>query len=82
MIEEGFDEDNCIEALSDGRILEIYPEEKRCLVLGMFHFTPTTTSPLHIVCDYSQPERVDIVTAYIPQRSYWETPTRRRRIKK
>ncbi|MBI3752554.1 MAG: hypothetical protein HY266_00705 [Deltaproteobacteria bacterium] len=31
MIEEGFDEDNLIEAIGDGEILEDYPNEKRCL---------------------------------------------------
>ena len=37
------------------------------------------SSPLHIVYDYSNDEVVDIVTAYIPQKPWWETPSRRGR---
>ena len=37
------------------------------------------SSPLHVVCDYSNDEVVDIVTAYIPPKPWWETPSRRGR---
>jgi hypothetical protein len=82
MIEEGFDERQMIEALNGRiRVLEEYPDEKRCLVLGRFRFSAGTTSPLHILCDLSNESAVDIVTAYIPQRPWWVTPTQRRRKK-
>jgi hypothetical protein len=82
MIEEGFDEKQLVEALS-GRIhvLEEYPDEGRFLVLGRFHFTPATTSALHTLCDLSDERVLDIVTAYIPQRPWWSTPTQRGRRK-
>jgi hypothetical protein len=82
MIEEGFDEGQLREALQ-GRIvvLEEYPDECRCLVLGRFHFTATTTSALHVLCDLSGEAVLDIVTAYIPQRPWWVSPTQRGRKK-
>lgn len=77
MLEEGFESNHCQEAALSGRVLEEYPEEKRCLILGYFHFTSGVTCPLHVVCDYSDPDKVDFVTAYIPQRPWWEAPDRR-----
>jgi hypothetical protein len=80
MIEEGFDENQLLEAVKGTlRIIEEYTEESRCLFLGYFHFTRTTTSPLHILCDLSKPNVMDVVTAYIPQRPWWNSPTRRGR---
>ena len=78
MIEEGFDENHLLEAVRGKlRVVEEYSEESRYLVLGYFHFTPKTRSPLHLVCDLSNPDVVDIVTAYIPQRPWWINPTQR-----
>ena len=82
MIEEGFDEHQLVEALRGNiRVLEQYPEEHRFLLLGRFHFTPTTTSALHVLCDLSSESALDIVTAYVPQRPWWATPTQRGRKK-
>jgi hypothetical protein len=81
MIEEGFSETNILEAISkNGRIIENYPDDCRCLILGSFHFTKTATSPLHVVCDYSISNLVDILTAYIPQKPWWISPTKRGKI--
>jgi len=81
MIEEGFSEANIIEAVTGkSKILENYPDDCRCLIVGTFHFTETVTSPLHIVCDYSRSDSVDIVTAYIPQKPWWNSPTERSNI--
>lgn len=80
MIEEGFDENNVIAAIEDGKVLEDYFDDKRCLLLGYFNLFPKVKLPLHIVCDYSEKELVDIVTAYIPQKPWWETPTRRGKV--
>ena len=78
MIEEGFKEANIIEAITgSGKVIENYPDDYRCLISGSFHFTETTTSPLHVVCDYSISDLVDIVTAYIPQKPGWSSPTKR-----
>ncbi len=81
MIEEGFDENHLVEALTGKlQLLEEYEDEERCLVLGRFRFSSSTRSPLHVVCDVSHPEIVDIVTAYIPQRPWWISPTQREKL--
>jgi hypothetical protein len=81
MIEEGFSEEDIIKTLiGKSRILEDYQSEFRCLVSGYFKMSEKVRSPLHIVCDYSSDEVVDIVTAYIPQKPWWLTPTRRGRM--
>ncbi len=81
MVEEGFGEDDLIEALAvRSRVLEDYPDELRCLLLGYFKMSEKVRSPLHMVCDYSSDEVVDIVTAYIPQKPWWLTPTKRGRM--
>jgi hypothetical protein len=78
MIEEGFDENHLLEAVSGKlRVIEEYPDVSRYLVLGYFNFTPKARSPLHLVCDLSNPDILDVVTAYIPQRPWWMGPTQR-----
>ena len=81
MIEEGFDEENLVEALGgESRILEDYPHELRCLILGYFRVSEKVSQPLHVVCDYSDSNVLDIITAYIPQKPWWTTPSRRGRL--
>lgn len=81
MLSEGFDEDNIVEAIITGKILEHYTEEDRCLITGKFQISKQSRVPLHIVVDYwsetGEIEWVDIVTAYIPRKPFWETPNRR-----
>jgi hypothetical protein len=78
MVEEGFGERDMLDAVAGrSRILENYPDEGRCLLLGYFKMSEKIRSPLHLVCDYSNDSLVDIVTAYIPQKPWWVTPTRR-----
>ncbi len=79
MLEEGFDEGNIIEILTGRghKILEEYPEQQRCLILGSCPVGQKTRMHLHVVCDYSNEEVLDIVTAYIPQRPWWVTPSKR-----
>src|SRR5438067_261494 len=80
MIEEGFTEENLLDAITGkSKILEHYPDELRCLVFGSFLMSTKTRSPLHVICDYSNEEIVDIITAYIPQKPWWITPTKRGR---
>lgn len=82
MIEEGFDERQLVEALGGRiRVLEEYPDEKRYLVLGQLHFTPKASCALHILCDLSNENVMDVVTAYVPQRPWWVSPTQRGRKK-
>ena len=78
MIEEGFGEHDLVEAISENSaILETYSEESRCLIGGRFSVSKGVHSPLHVVCDYRMEGVVDFVTAYVPQRPWWITPTRR-----
>lgn len=81
MLEEGFTEANIVESITgNSKIIENYPDDSRCLILGNFHFTETTVSPLHVICDYSNVDLGDIVTAYIPQRPWWVSPAKRGKI--
>ncbi len=78
MTEEGFSEEQLLEALLGRcRILEHYPGESRCLITAYFRLSQKVHCPLHAVCDYSNDDVVDIVTAYIPQKPWWKTPTKR-----
>ena len=78
MIEEGFSESDLIAALiGKSKILELYADERRCLILGSFKIGEKVRSPLHLVCDYSHADVVDIVTAYIPKQPWWITPSQR-----
>jgi hypothetical protein len=78
MIEEGFSEKDVVCILvGDGRILESYAEDNRCLIYGHYTAENSGRLPLHIVCDYSNNKLIDVVTAYIPQKPWWITPTRR-----
>ena len=54
MIDEGFSESDIIAAILGGnRIIEMYDEDKRCLILGRFLCDDRIKSPIHVVCDYS-----------------------------
>jgi hypothetical protein len=81
MIEEGFSEGNVFDAIiGKSKIIENYSDELRCLIYGTFLFDNKARTPLHIVCDYSGREVVDIITAYVPQKPWWITPTKRGKI--
>jgi hypothetical protein len=72
MIEEGFREQDLIDAiLGRSRILEDYVDEDRCLVVGYFRLSEKVRCPLHIVCDCSNADVLDIVTAYVPEKPWW-----------
>lgn len=68
-----------IAILGESRIIEMYDEDKRCLILGHFLWDDRIKSSIHLVCDYSNRKLIDIVTAYIPQRPWWVSPTQRGR---
>jgi hypothetical protein len=78
MIEEGFTEKNVVCVLvEDGKIIEVYEEDNRCLIYGHYAMEGKASMPLHVVCDYSNNKLIDVVTAYIPQKPWWSSPTRR-----
>ena len=71
MFEEGFSHEDLIASLlAKMTVLEEYEAENRVLLLGYFH-AGGTLCPLHAVCEFSQPDHVDIITAYIPGRPHW-----------
>lgn len=50
-----------------GKIIENYPERKRCLIFCILNFD----IPLHVVVDYSWKDEIDIITTYIPDSAKW-----------
>ena len=82
MFKEGILERDIVEAvIGKCRMLERYDEVSRCLVLGYFQLSANVRAPLHLVFEYSRADAVDIVTAYIPQKPWWETPWQRGKTK-
>ncbi|RLC19192.1 MAG: hypothetical protein DRI57_07470 [Deltaproteobacteria bacterium] len=85
MLAEGFEEADIVETVGNGRIVEHYIEEDRCLIAGTFRISEKTEESLHIVADYWSESGdigwIDIVTAYIPRHPFWETPYKRGRKK-
>jgi len=85
MLAEGFSERCIVEAMENGKIIENYFAEDRCLIAGFFQISEKTRESLHVVDFWSesnQIEWVDIVTAYIPRRPFWQTPHIRGKRKK
>jgi len=77
MVEEDISMNEVLESLTDGQILENYPEHQRgscCLVYGATH----KGRPLHSVCTTSKPVSI-IITVYEPKLPKWLTPTQRSR---
>ena len=62
MFEEGFDTANVREVLAGKlTVLEEYEEDSRVLVAGEFRISQKTRCPLHVVCDFSTVDSVDVV---------------------
>lgn len=72
-LKEGFDRQHIVEAVLNGVIIEEYPDAQRVLVCGKVLLMSITVY-LHVICDYTDPEIVDFVTAYLPDESYWNNP--------
>ncbi len=64
---DGITFDDILYCINHGKIIEEYPERKRCLIFCMLIFD----IPLHVVVDYSWDAEFDIVTAYIPDSTKW-----------
>jgi len=76
MVEENITLDEVLQSISNGQILENYPEHKRgscCLVYGVSH----DGRPMHIVCTSGDPILI-IITVYEPKAPKWLSPTQRR----
>ena len=76
MVEEGITLGDVIEAISNGTVLEDYPQHRRgpcCLIVG----ETADRRPLHVVCTTDLPV-VIVITTYEPRPPKWVTPSRRR----
>ncbi len=78
-LKEGFERQQIVETILNGRIIEAYQEEQRVLICGSMTTAENVHLYLHIVCEYADPMYVEIVTAYIPNEFQWENPPYRRR---
>jgi hypothetical protein len=66
------------EALTEGDVIEDYPDDPRgasCLLLGH----TKQDKPLHIVCGKTNLRRLLLITVYIPQLPKWLDPRTRNR---
>ncbi|MBN1487241.1 MAG: DUF4258 domain-containing protein [Anaerolineae bacterium] len=78
---EGLRAKDILYAVFNGQIIEQYTYRDRVLILGPIR--GFNTLPLHVVCDYSSPDEIVIITVYIPNRIQWtEKPVRRRKTKR
>lgn len=64
---DGISVNDILYCIEYGKVIEEYPERKRCLIFSMLNFD----IPLHVVVDYSWEEEIDIITAYIPDSKLW-----------
>lgn len=79
-LKEGFGEQEIVDAVLSGRIIEEYPERQRALICGPIVILEYNISTyLHVVCEQNYPDQVEFVTAYIPDQREWENPPFRRR---
>lgn len=81
-LKEGFDRNHIIEAIFNGAIIEEYQDDRRVLICGRSTLTESVSIYLHIVCEYSDPIFVELITAYIPDENHWERPAFLRRKRK
>ena len=64
---DGISVADMLHVIQTGKIIERYPDRKRCLIYGQ----NADAVPVHVVVDFSANRSVDIVTTYIPQRDQW-----------
>ncbi len=81
-VKEEFERKHIVEAVLDGKIIEVYPDDQRVLICGRFTLSQISTIYLHGVCEYADPVYVEFITAYIPDQTQWENPPFRRRRRK
>jgi hypothetical protein len=81
-IKEGFDRKHMIEAITSGGIIEEYPDDRRALICGQTRLDDATTVYLHVVCEYTDPVYVELITAYLPDETWENPPVKRRKPKR
>ena len=55
-------------AIFHGEILEHYRRRRRLLIVGP---VPRLDLPIHVVCDYSDPQEIVVITVYVPDKPRW-----------
>lgn len=75
---EGITVADMLRVVATGKIIERYPERRRCLVFGH----RADGIPIHIVIDFRAKSSFDIVTTYIPQKQQWIKGRMRKRKKR
>ncbi|MBV7329220.1 DUF4258 domain-containing protein [Chloroflexi bacterium TSY] len=78
-LKEGFVQQDMVNAILNGQIIEAYPDDKRVLVCGHTDLDEHVKIYLHVVCEHADPDYIEFVTAYIPDEKLWERPDFRRR---
>jgi len=81
-LKEGFEREHIVEAILEGAVIEEYKDEKRVLICGGTTLSQNAKIYLHAVCEYANPKYIEIITAYIPDESLWESPLFKRRKRK
>ena len=78
-VKEEFTQADVVHVALNGLLVESYPARCRGLFYANIRIEGITV-PLHVVCEHRHSEAsVDIVTAYVPAKAEWMTPTRRRK---
>lgn len=80
-IKEGFERKHMVEAILNGKVIEIYPDDQRILICGSTTLIDGTKIYLHVVCKHADSIYIEFVTAYIPDETLWEKPPIKRRRK-
>lgn len=80
-LKEGFGEQQIVDAVLSGQIIEEYPDRQRALICGRTIVEHDISIYLHVVCEQNYPDQVEFVTAYIPDEREWEKPPFRRKRK-
>lgn len=73
-VKEGFTRQDIVDAIMSGQVIEEYPDRSRVLICGRTTLSSQVTIYLHVLCEYSDPLYVEIITAYIPDERIWESP--------
>ena len=72
---DGVEPEDIIYVLLTGKIIERYLERQRVLVYGEM----MNGLPLHVACNYSDPDMIYVVTVYIPSDAEWICNYQKRR---
>lgn len=80
-LKEGFQHQQMIEAVLNGKIIEKYADDERVPICGKAVLEKDVSIYLHIVCEYTDSVYIEFVTAYIPDELEWSNPPFKRRRK-